>query len=177
MGSRYDPAAEPTLWEVPDDLWVELQPLLPPEKPPGTTGRPVVPFRQVLNGILYVLRTGCQWKAVPGAYGSGSTCHRRFQQWVADGTWPRLWRDQLERYDREQGIGWDWQSADSATVPSPPRRRGHGAGPDQPGEVGHQAAPRERPEGGAREPGPQRGQPHGHETRRGDPGWARRAAA
>ena len=149
MGSRYEPDAEPTIWRIPDDLWAEVQPLLPPEKPPGTPGRPVVPFRRVLDGILYVLRTGCQWKAVPQEFGSGSTCHRRFQQWVADGTWERLWRDQLERYDAEYGIGWDWQSADSATVPSPPRRGGHGTGPDQSRETGHQAPHAERPAGRA----------------------------
>jgi transposase len=145
MGSHYDPEAEPTLWRIPDALWAEVQPLLPPEKPPGSTGRPVVPFRRVLDGILYVLRTGCHWKAVPPEFGSGSTCHRRFQQWVEDGTWDRLWRDQLERYDAAQGIGWDWQAADSATVPSPPRRGGHGPRPDQPAETGHQAPRAERP--------------------------------
>ena len=85
MASRYDPGAAPTIWAIPDDLWAEVQPLLPPEKPLGTPGRPVVPFRQVLDGILYVLRTGCHWKAVPPKYGSGSTCHRRFQQWVEFG--------------------------------------------------------------------------------------------
>src|SRR5204863_365032 len=52
MVSRYDPDAEPTIWHIPDDLWAELQPLLPPEQPPGTPGRPVVPFRRVLDGIL-----------------------------------------------------------------------------------------------------------------------------
>jgi transposase len=71
-----------TIWRIPDDLWVELQALLPPEKPPKTPGRPAVPFRQVTDGILYVLRTGCQWKALPKEYGSGSTCHRRFQAWA-----------------------------------------------------------------------------------------------
>ena len=120
MVSRYDPAAAPTIWRLPDALWAECQPLLPPVKPPGTPGRPAIPQRRVLDGILHVLRTGCQWKAVPQEFGSGSTCHRRFQQWVADGTWARLWRDQLQRYDQEWGIGWDWQAADSATVPSPP---------------------------------------------------------
>src|SRR2546425_6039097 len=67
----------PTLWEIPDDMWNWIQYLFPPEKPLGTPGRPVVPFRTVLNGILYVLRTGCQWKATPKTYGSGSTVHRR----------------------------------------------------------------------------------------------------
>lgn len=139
MVSRYDPEALPTIWQIPDDLWEECQPLLPPEKPPGTPGRPPVPFRRVLDGILHVLRTGCQWKRVPAEFGSGSTCHERFQEWVARGTWEQLWRDQLQCYDGEHGIGWDWQSADSATVPSPPRRRGHRTGSHQPGQVGHQA--------------------------------------
>ena len=140
MVSRYDPGALPTIWRIPDDLWDECQPLLPPEKPPGTPGRPVVPFRRVLDGILYVLRTGCQWKQVPHEFGSGSTCHARFQEWVADGTWERLWGDQLERYDAAHRIGWDWQSADSATVPSPPRRRRDRARSHQPRQAGHQAA-------------------------------------
>ena len=125
--SRYDPAAVPTIWRLPAALWAECQPLLPPAKPPGTPGRSAIPQRQVLDGILHVLRTGGQWQAVPQAFGSGSTGHRRFQQWVADGTWARRWRDQLQRYNQEHGSGWDWQAADSATVPSPPRGRRDGA--------------------------------------------------
>ena len=54
----------PTIWHIPDNLWVEFKLVLPPEKPARTVGRPAVPFRKVLNGILYVLRTGCQWKKV-----------------------------------------------------------------------------------------------------------------
>src|SRR5215207_2868766 len=71
MASHYDATAEPTIWRMPDDLWAACRALLPAEKPPGTRGRPVVPFRQVLDGILHVLRTGCQWKAVPREFGSG----------------------------------------------------------------------------------------------------------
>src|SRR5437867_9203718 len=119
----------PTIWRIPDELWFIVRTVLPAEELRRSRGRPWIESRRVLDGILYVLRTGCQWKAVPPEYGSGSTCHRRFQQWVADGTWVRLWRDQLERYDQEHGIGWDWQSADSATVPSPPLG-GADTGPD-----------------------------------------------
>ncbi len=145
MVSRYNPEAEPTMWSIPDDLWDECQALLPPEKGRGTPGRPAVPFRRVLDGILYVLRTGIQWKAVPAVYGSGSTVHRRFQEWVKQGLWERLWREQLAHYDGERGIGWDWQSADSATVPSPPRRRRYRARSDQSWQIGKQAARPERP--------------------------------
>ena len=108
-----------TIRRIPDDLWMEVQPLLPREKAPGTNGRPVVPFRKVLDGILYVLRTGCQWKALPAEYGSGSTCHRRFQEWVRNGVFQKLWLKLLERYDELRGIKWEWQSLDSLTVKAP----------------------------------------------------------
>jgi transposase len=76
----------PTLWTIPEKMWQQIRPLLPPEKEPGTPGRTPVPFRKVMNGILFVLRTGCQWKALPKkAHGSGSTVHRRFQQWTQAG--------------------------------------------------------------------------------------------
>jgi transposase len=66
----------PTIRKIPDDLWDEIRLILPPEKSNKSIGRPVVPFRKVLDGILYVLRTGCQWKMLPKEYGSGSTtCH------------------------------------------------------------------------------------------------------
>jgi transposase len=177
MVSHYDPEAEPTFWRIPDDLWEECRPLLPPEKSVGTPGRPNVPLRRVLDGILYVLRTGCQWKAVPRAFGSGSTCHRRFQQWAADGTWERLWREQLDWYDTEHGIGWDWQAADSATVPSPPRRGGHGPGSDQPRQAGHQTACPDRSARGARGRGGERRQRPRPEAGGGHVGQRRSAPA
>jgi len=55
------------------------------EKPNNTVGRPIVPFRNVMAGIMYVLKTGCQWKMLPSEYGSGSKCHRRFKEWVRIG--------------------------------------------------------------------------------------------
>ena len=109
----------PTIRRMPDDLWAEISPLLGEEKKQGTRGRPPVPFRKVLDGILYVLRTGCQWKAFPREYGSGSTCHRRFQQWVGEGVFARIWVELLQRYDDVQGIKWMWQSLDSSSVKAP----------------------------------------------------------
>ena len=58
---------------LPDDLWNEVKNIFPAEKPVETIGRPVVPFRKVLDGVLYMLRTGCQWNMLPKEYGSGST--------------------------------------------------------------------------------------------------------
>ena len=107
------------LREIPEDLWNRIEPILPPDKPPGANGRPRVPNRTVLNGILYVLRTGCQWKMVPPQYSSGSTCHLRFQTWVRAGIFERMWRVCLEHYDDLKGIDWRFQSLDSATVSAP----------------------------------------------------------
>ena len=83
-------------------------------------GRLIVPFRKVLDGILYVLRTGCQWKILlPKEYGSGSTCHRRFQQWVQLDIFKKIWMKLLEEYDDKRGIKLDWQSIDSISIKSP----------------------------------------------------------
>ena len=108
-----------TIWHIPDDLWEEFKQVLPPEKAAGTVGRPAVPYRKVLDGILYVLRTGCQWKKIPQEFGSGSTCHSRFQEWVQKGVFQKVWQRLLDRYDESKGIGWNWQSIDSATVKAP----------------------------------------------------------
>jgi transposase len=76
----------PTIRNIPNDLWDEIKLIiLPSEKANNTVGRPVIPFRKAVDGILYVLRTGCQWKMLPREYCSGSTCHRRFQQWIVSG--------------------------------------------------------------------------------------------
>ena len=106
----------PTVKRVSDELWDEIRLILPSEKPNNTIGRPVVSFRKVLDGILYVLRTGCQWKMLPKEYGSGSTCHRRFQQWSLSKVFERLWTRLLKVYDDVVGIQWKWQSLDSISV-------------------------------------------------------------
>jgi len=82
-------------------------------------GRLIVPFRKVLDGILYVLRTGCQWKMIPSEFGSGSTCHRRFQQWVQMDIFKKIWAKLLEEHDNKIGIKLTWQSLDSISLKSP----------------------------------------------------------
>jgi transposase len=77
---------------------------LPDEKTNNTIGRPIILFRKVLNGIVYILRTGCQWKMLPKEYGSGSTCHRRFQQWVQLDMFKKIWIRFLKVYDNKKGI-------------------------------------------------------------------------
>jgi len=108
-----------TIRKIPDELWDEIRNILPKEKPPKTVGRPIIPFRKVLDGIVYVLRTGCQWKMLSSEYGSGSTCHRRFQKWVELDVFKRIWVKLLKAYDNKQGVKWAWQSLDSISIKSP----------------------------------------------------------
>jgi transposase len=104
---------------IPEALWRQLAPLIPARRKKTLRGRPPVPDREVLSGIVYRLRTGCQWKALPGDFGSGSTCHRRFQEWCAAGVFTEAFSKLLKWYDRKRGIQWKWSSLDSAMVKAP----------------------------------------------------------
>ena len=109
----------PTIKRIPDPLWNEISLILPSENPNNTIGLPAVSFRNVLDGILFVLRTGCQWKRLPKEYGSGSTCHRRFQQWSSSKVFQKLWARLLKLYDDVVGIQWKWESLDSVSINAP----------------------------------------------------------
>ena len=105
---------------VPDTLWERIGPLLPAEPPKPRGGRPRNDNRQIMAGVLFRLRTGCQWKALPKEYfGSGSTCHERFQEWVEAGIIGQVFELCLRYYDALRGIDWKWCSLDSATVKAP----------------------------------------------------------
>ena len=86
-------------WRLPDVIWEYMEPLLPQTKKQYTTGRPRSNLRNIADGIFYVLRTGCQWKAVPREFGSGSTIHEYFQSWALDGVFWKLWQQGLLEYD------------------------------------------------------------------------------
>jgi transposase len=106
--------------DIPDDLWDRLKQWLPAPRPRNPRGgRPPVPDRKVFAGIVYRLRTGCQWDALPSEFGSGSTCYRRFAQWSAAGVFEKLHAEMLHYYHQERGIDWDWASLDSAIVKAP----------------------------------------------------------
>ena len=74
--------------EVTDDQWDRLEPLLPPERP--ATGRPNKDHRTILNGILWILRTGAPWRDLPERYGNWKTIYSRFRRWQAAGVWERI---------------------------------------------------------------------------------------
>jgi len=79
-------------WEVTEGQWAQLQPLLEPKRRADGRGRPWQDTRQVLNGVLWVLGTGAQWRELPNKYPPYQTCHRRFQQWVREGVLERVLR-------------------------------------------------------------------------------------
>ena len=123
-------------WHVSDDLWAFLEALLPEhENPdPWRRGRPRCNDRDAMNGIFFVLRTGCQWNAL-NATGicSSSTAHRRFQEWCQAGVFAKLWQAGLEVYEELQGLNWAWVSMDGAMTKPPlgggeNRPQSHGSG-------------------------------------------------
>ena len=102
---------------VPDDLWAVIEPLLPPDLARPKGGRPRVSDRVALAGILFVLRTGIQWRDVPAEMGcSGKTCWRRLVEWHAAGVWAALHRVLLERLREADRLDWRRASLDSAAV-------------------------------------------------------------
>ena len=110
---------DPKFADVSDELWERMRPLLPREKEKPRGGRPRVPDRRVLAGIVFRLKTGCQWKALPREFGSGSTCHLRMQEWQRAGVFQEIFRVLLEVYSRRKGIASTWTSLDSAIVKAP----------------------------------------------------------
>jgi transposase len=105
---RTSGVAEPRYWGMPDVLWDQLQPLLPPRKPhPLGCHRPRVADRQAMDAIFFVLRTGCQWNALNATdLCSSSSAHRRFQEWTKAGVFAQRWALGLQEYDELQQIQW-----------------------------------------------------------------------
>ena len=101
-------------------------------------------LRKVADGIFYVLRTGCQWKAAPREFGSGSSLHRYFQEWARRHVFHKLWKYLLRRYDALRGIQWKWQSLDGSTTKAPLGGEKNRAKPDGSGQVGRQAVGADR---------------------------------
>ena len=125
---------------LPDELWHEIEPLLPPPPPSSPKGgRPPVDNRKALRGIVFVNRTGIPWQALPTeAFGvSGSSCWRRLRDWTALDVWPELHRRLLNRLGKAGGVNLDRVVVDSQSVralrgartpdPTPPTAANAGA--------------------------------------------------
>ena len=105
---------------VPDELWAIVEPLLPPEPPKPKGGRPRVPDRAALTGIIFVLKSGIPWEMLPPELGCGSgmTCWRRLRDWQEAGVWDRLHQTLLDRLGEADRIDWSRASLDSASIPA-----------------------------------------------------------
>src|SRR5919205_3316162 len=124
---------------VSDELWALIVPLLPPERPKPKGGRPRVPDRAALTGILFVLRSGIAWELLPQEMGCGSgvTCWRRLRDWQRAGVWHRLHQALLDRLGQAGRLDWSRASQDSRSVrakkggrrPGPTPRTGASAAP------------------------------------------------
>src|SRR5918997_332959 len=106
---------------VSDELWALVAPLLPPEPPKPKGGRPRVPDRACLAGIIFVLKSGIPWGMLPPELGRGSgmTCWRRLRDWQEAGVWDRRHRALLDRLGEADRIDWSRASPDSASVAAP----------------------------------------------------------
>ena len=104
---------------LPEELWIEIKPLLPPPPPPSSKGgRPPVDNRAALKGIILVLRSGMAWQMLPteAFKVSGSSCWRRFTEWTKAGIWPELHRRLLNRLGKEDGVDLQHEVVDSQSV-------------------------------------------------------------
>ena len=103
----------PTIWRCPDDLWEqEIKPVLDSLDPPRPTGRPRTDPRKALDGIIYHLRSGCQWNALPREFGDDASVHRTFQRWVQKGVLKEVWAVLVGHCEGLGDVDYTWQSAD-----------------------------------------------------------------
>lgn len=109
-------------YDLTDAQWERLKPLLPPEKP--RTGRPNHDHRTIINGILWIDRTGAPWKDLPERYGPVGTVSSRFYRWRKAGIWQDILEALQARADRQGRVDWSLHFVDSTIV----RAHQHAAG-------------------------------------------------
>ena len=106
--------ALPVIWEVSDELWERVSPILSEFWPVKSTGCPLSDWRTIFNGIIFRMRSSCQWDQLPEKYGSKSTVHRWFQRWNKAGIMEKIMAVLIEECDELGAVLWEWQSADGA---------------------------------------------------------------
>ena len=136
-------------WEVSDVFWETVEPLVPKIKRDKEKqyqrkiggGRKPIEARKVFSAIVYVLRTGIQWKALPKElFGSPSSIHKYFREWERAGFFLKLWQCGLAEYDDMEGIAWEWQSIDGSMYKAPLAQEAVGPNPTDRGKKRNKAA-------------------------------------
>ena len=120
-------------YELTDRQWRRLEPLLPPQRP--RTGRPSHDHRTILDGILWVLRTGAPWRDLPERFGPVGTVSSRFYRWREAGLWQRVLSALQAEADARGEVDWDLHFVDATIV----RAHQHAAGARRSGAVGGEA--------------------------------------
>lgn len=113
-----------------DAQWRRLEPLLPPEKP--WTGRPNEDHRRILNGMLWVHRTGAPWRDLPRHYGPVGTVSSRFYRWRAAGIWDQVLMALQAEADARGEVDWELHFVDATVI----RAHQHAAGARRDGAIG-----------------------------------------
>ena len=116
-----------------DAQWATIEPLLPRMPRTARGGRPWASSRSVVDGIVWVLKTGARWRDLPAEYPSPSTCWRRLRRWDEDGTWLRVWRAIIAELD-ERGR-WQWETACIAGTFAPAKKGAPTSGLPSAGKV------------------------------------------
>lgn len=132
-------------WTISDEFWLKVEPLIPDTtrdpkrkylRAPGAGRRPI-PKRTVFAAIVYVARTGIQWKALPKSeFGAGSAIHAYFMTWARAGVFERIWVAGLAEYEEMEGIAWLWQSVDGSMNKAPLAEESVGPNPTDRGKNG-----------------------------------------
>ncbi len=98
-----------------DRQWEKIRPLLPRRR---RFGRPRAEERAVLEGILWVLRSGARWRDLPKKYPSASTCWRRLRDWEEQNIWLNIWRAFLSKLDGQGKLNWSEVFMDGSPSPN-----------------------------------------------------------
>ena len=101
-----------------DEQWVMIADLFADPDPSPKGGRPRVPPRECLEGVLWVLHSGARWKDLPFHFPSPATCWRRLKEWSESGVFTAAWRRLLGKLDRLRGINWEEAIGDGAFCPA-----------------------------------------------------------
>jgi putative transposase len=109
----------PTKYVIPESLLQEFRNFIAQNMPPKKTGRPRVDSEPLIAGMYYLLRTGCQWEALPLCFGPSKTIYQRFRELIWAGAFQKIWKTVLILYDREIGLALHNQSIDSNHKKSP----------------------------------------------------------